>query len=828
MRKRALFISFLIILLTLPIASWAADIPAKVFENGADNDPHAVSRVIVRTIGGFTFKTLLSSTVSGNDGGCVLRNVPLGEEVLVRLLKAGYVTQYDIRSYSDDDVSNGIILWVGSVDNINSLYQSVGEAFDTKKRHIYLHISDEATGEEIEGVQLTVPSGKAFDLGSGEYLIANAEGSSLKIEFQKPGYGFDIKSATIPLFAGGITQYYIKVKIQAVSKPGQYSGYSQEIYTGTAARISKYIYINDVNLAIDIYFPSNDGKTPVSGSFPAILQVTHYKRSGINPVADIDGWTKRGYVVAVLDPRGTGDSFGVRSTDWSREEAYDTREVIEWLARESFCNGKVAMWGVSYMGGLQLMAASTQPPHLVSIIPVVTTLDQFMRSLNGVTLDMSMQGNNTKAQDATTGRPVDADPSGNMMMAALKERSAVDASGNLLPGSIPETGTTLYLDDLWPPKTSFYRDTFIGNITSKWGRTFNANIMPSILTSPITYKDEIKGSGIPIYNVAGWYDQATAQQLAAWKLWGGKLLIGAYTHSMASEPDVKTEHLRWYDYTLKGIQNGIMNEAPISYQTINAPLDASGNIIWRTATKWPLPNQQQTKYYFSAGTTSTVASKNDGGLGTAAPTTANASDNYLVDYSVQFFNGTFQENSRYWTGDMGPNCDSKALTYTTAPLMADLEVTGHPVVHLWTSSTATDGYFFAALEEISVDPSGQFTDPSGKKILSHYVTSGMIRAANRAIQTQSPWTEMGIPYHRCYSVDAKPLTTGQTEELVFDLYPTSYIFRKGNRIRVTITGSLESKYPLPPAMKAMNPTISIYRDATHASYIDFPVIPSGK
>ena len=234
MKKRDLFISFLILLLTLPIASWAENIPAKVFENGTDNNPLAVSRAIVRAFGGSRFTTFLSSGVSGSDGGCVLRRVPLGEEVLVRSVKAGYVTQYDIRSYSDVDVSNGIILWMGSVANIERLYQSVGETFDTGKRHVYLHISDEATGEEIEGVQLAVPSGKVFDLGSGEYLIANAEGSSLKIDFQKPGYGFDIKSATIPLFAGGITQYYIKVKVQMVSKPGQYSGFSEEIYTRTA------------------------------------------------------------------------------------------------------------------------------------------------------------------------------------------------------------------------------------------------------------------------------------------------------------------------------------------------------------------------------------------------------------------------------------------------------------------------------------------------------------------------------------------------------------------------------------------------------------------
>lgn len=212
MTKRALLISFSILLLTLPLATWAANIPAKVFENGTDNNPVAVSSVKVQVFGGFGYQALFSSAESGSDGGCLLKNVPIGKEVLVKLTKAGYVTQCDIRSYSDADVSKGTIFWVGSEANIKGLYKSLGEDFDTIKGHVYLDISDESTGEGIEGVQLAVSSGKVFGFGDGEYLIANAEGSSLKIGLQKPGYSFDIESATIPLFPGAFTQYYIKVQ----------------------------------------------------------------------------------------------------------------------------------------------------------------------------------------------------------------------------------------------------------------------------------------------------------------------------------------------------------------------------------------------------------------------------------------------------------------------------------------------------------------------------------------------------------------------------------------------------------------------------------------
>jgi len=210
MVKRTLLIGLVGLLLTLPFAAWAEDFSAKVYENGVNDNPVAVQGVKAEVFGGSGFGALLSSSATGSDGGCILKNIPLGKEVLVRLTKAGYVTQYDIKSYSD--TGQDVVLWTGSNDRINGIYSSLGQAFDPKKGNVYLDISNELTGEGIEGVQFSVPSGKVFDLGGGEYLIANAQGSSLKVDFQKPGYAFDIESATIPLFPGGITQYYIAVQ----------------------------------------------------------------------------------------------------------------------------------------------------------------------------------------------------------------------------------------------------------------------------------------------------------------------------------------------------------------------------------------------------------------------------------------------------------------------------------------------------------------------------------------------------------------------------------------------------------------------------------------
>jgi len=140
-------------------------------------------------------------------------------------------------------------------------------------------------------------------------------------------------------------------------------------------------------------------------------------------------------------------------------------------------------------------------------------------------------------------------------------------------------------------------------------------------------------------------------------------------------------------------------------------------------------------------------------------------------------------------------------------------VTGHPVVHLWVSSTAPDGNFFAFLEEV---------DAEG---VSHYVSDRGIRASRRIHYQQPPWSELGVPFLRAYEQDYARFPEGEPVELVFDIYATSYVFRKGNRIRVTITCSHLPTYQLPPSLTFdPPPIIKVYRDAAHPSYITLPVI----
>jgi len=185
-----------------------------------------------------------------------------------------------------------------------------------------------------------------------------------------------------------------------------------------------------------------------------------------------------------------------------------------------------------------------------------------------------------------------------------------------------------------------------------------------------------------------------------------------------------------------------------------------------------------------------------------------AKDEFTVDYTAAI-DPDPRWNIQPQFAELSAN-DAKGLTYTTPPLTAPLEVTGHPVVHLWLSSSAPDADVFVYLEEV---------DEKGS---SRYVSEGMLRASNRA--TADPGYDlMGLPYHRGLKSDQADLTPGQPVELVIDLFPTSTLFQPGKRLRVTITGADKTNARTPEQNPP--PKLTIWREAGRGSYIELPVIP---
>jgi putative CocE/NonD family hydrolase len=149
----------------------------------------------------------------------------------------------------------------------------------------------------------------------------------------------------------------------------------------------------------------------------------------------------------------------------------------------------------------------------------------------------------------------------------------------------------------------------------------------------------------------------------------------------------------------------------------------------------------------------------------------------------------------------------KGLMYETAPLSTDVEITGHPTINLWVSSTAADGDFIATIQDVA--PDGAATS---------YNTHGRLRASVRKLQ-DAPYNNLGLPWHGFYQADVSPLVPGEPAELVFEILPISMVFKAGHRIRLVINFADRTTPKLDPA-----PKVTIYRDSTHRSYLTLPVI----
>jgi len=568
-----------------------------------------------------------------------------------------------------------------------------------------------------------------------------------------------------------------------ISKPGEYKGYSDPLYQ-EYVKTSQYIPVRDgTKLAANFYRPAKDGK-PVDTPHPVIWMLSPYYRDILGDGSvSLPDLVKHGYVLVSVEDRGTNASFGTYPGILTEQEAQDAYDVTEWLAAQPWSDGNIGMSGVHYFASNEFLTARTKPPHLKAISATLTHLFDIYNFFypGGILYDGYLA---TWSDDWITGgmlkgTPVDEDKDGSMLAAALKQHETEPKPKDVL-AAMP------------------YRDS----------KDEQSGQQIYLTNSQMNHLNEIQDSGVPIYHWIGWYDSAPKDILVAYNNMDSpqKVIMGPWGawDSNLSEEEFPTELLRWFDYWLKGIDNGIMEEAPIHYLTMGG----EDTKDLHEAKQWPLPNEQPTKYYLDKGPSGSIKSANDGALSLNPPDNATVADEYTVDYSTS--SGEWTRMTDYTTSvstNQQKN-DEKGLTYTTPPLASDVEVTGHPVIHLWVTSSAKDGDFFVLLEDVD----GQF---------SRYVTNGQLRASHRAL-VDAPYDTQGVPYHRSYAADVIDLPK-EPVELVFDLQPTSYIIGAGHRIRVTITGANQNN-SLTPKIDPP-PTISVYRDADHPSHIVLPVIP---
>lgn len=556
--------------------------------------------------------------------------------------------------------------------------------------------------------------------------------------------------------------FAIDPSVAQVSKPGEYSGYSSMMYSETV-RNSQYVAMRDgTKLAVDILRPAKDGMA-ANTPYP-VLWVYNWGGRTTNGRHAVDNYAelvKYGYVVVFADARGTGTSYGAMIGSYARIEAQDAYDLTEWLGTQPWSDAKVGMMGCSHSGQIEWLAAGMKPPHLKAIFPQCYSFDYYFGKSQGG-IPGTFRSTNSYEREKTL-VPVDEDPVGSMRDEAIEQHKKGQSDHNVF-SVLP------------------FRDSYSAVTRSK----------PWEEASPGTYFKDIQAAGIPIYQWASWNDFATKVMRDAFIYRANinsvhKTSVGPLGHCAFGNFNILAEERRWFDYWLKGIKNGIMNEPSIYFNILNAEAGKE----WKFSWKWPLPNEKRMTYYLAQGPSGSAnAGANDGSLNSIVPKSTSARDSYAANYNIT-----------------AATRDALGLTYTTATLPSDTVLVGYVNADIWVSSSATDQDFFAFLEDI---------DGTGKTTV---ITQFQLRGSHRAL-SKPLFNNLGLPWRAHLESEAALLPPNQPVQLVFDPLPISYIVKSTHRIRLTIVNA----YPASAFLSPEGATVSIYRDAPHASSISLPVI----
>ena len=549
-------------------------------------------------------------------------------------------------------------------------------------------------------------------------------------------------------------------------------------------------------LRADIYRPQAAGK------FPILLERTPYNKGDSGDVRFGLRAAAHGYVVVIQDTRGRYASDG----EWYPfiHESNDGYDTVEWAATLPYADGKVGMFGGSYVGATQMLAAITHPLHLAGICPAVTASNYhegwtyqggafeqwFNQSWTSILAQDTLNrvvGRHTNALNGIWKLPVSAYP----LFPLPAASSDQDLTRVLAP---------YFLDWLEHP----YYDEY-------WKR--------------ISLEENYPEIAVPSLTIAAWYDiflggslrnyvgmKQHAQTKNARD--GQRLLVAIGGHAGSGRKvgdvdfgeqaafDEDQAILSWYDYLFRNIKNEFSSEK-------RARIFVMGANQWQEEEDWPPPRARTRMYYLhSAGRAHSLTG--DGSLSTAAPASEPA-DHYVYDPGnpAPTVGGPLCCDAMHLLPgprDQRPvEARDDVLVYSTSALAESVEVIGPVSLELFASSSAVDTDFTAKL--VDVFPDG----------FAQNLTEGIIRARNRT-SAQTP----------------ELLNPGQPYKFNIDLWATSNMFRKGHRIRLEISSSnfprfarnLNTGEELTTDKNLVAATNAVLHDAVHPSALLVPIVPA--
>jgi len=495
-------------------------------------------------------------------------------------------------------------------------------------------------------------------------------------------------------------------------------------------------------LGADVYLPP--GQPP----FPVLLTITPYGKNGAGRGAAAQN--ARGYAVVAVDSRGLRASKG----KWEPyiHEGQDGYDVQQWVGHQPWSNGKIGMFGTSYPAYTQVAPAPYRSEYVKAIVPVSAQSDNYgsVWASDGI-MHLAFGPKWAAQQEAIAESKPEPVADWNRLAWVLPLKAIPDMTG--------------------------VRSPFLADVI--------AHDSHDAFWKAMSLRDKYPEMDVPALHVTGWFDDLSMETQINFigmsnhsktdgaRRWQ-RLLIGPWGHGVPRFPDgdwvfgdvnfgpdvridFQAMSARWFDYHLKGVQNGVEKEAPVKIFVMGANK-------WRDEQEWPLARARPTKYYLHSNGWAN-SRFGDGTLSTEPPANE-PPDKFRYDprNPVPTYGG--HGCCDYGYAAMGP-LDQRVteqrpdvLVYSTAPLAEDTEVTGMVEVQLQFSTDVTDTDFFATLSDVF---------PDGKSIA---IAEGEVRTRFRESQEKPAL-----------------LTPNKEYPVTIKLWGTSNQFKKGHRIRIHVTSS---------------------------------------
>jgi putative CocE/NonD family hydrolase len=553
-----------------------------------------------------------------------------------------------------------------------------------------------------------------------------------------------------------------------------------------------------VTLRADVYWPAAEGK------YPTLLQRTPYNKDTTAEFARKAA--ALGYLVVVQDVRGRYTSEG----EWYtfKHESEDGYDAVEWAASLPQSNGKVGMFGGSYVGATQMLTAIAHPPHLAGICPVVTASnyhenwtyqggafeqwfnESWTSGLAQDTLNRAIR-DSTNARVGATELPLSQYPLFNFSPPPTEK----GLTQSLAPYFLDWLAHPTY-DDYWKQWSieENYEKIQVPALTiAAWYDIFQGGSLRNYLGMKEHAGNEAARNGQHLLVTIGGHA-------------GGGRHIGEVDFGPAAEQFDENElTLEWYDYLFKGKQNEFANGKPVR-------IFVMGINQWRNEESWPLTRAKETKYFLHSSNNANGPTGN-GFLYTDRGQefrSSAASDSFVYDPAnpAPTVGGPLCCDGTHLPAGPRDQKEVEArqdvLVYSTPPLEQSMEVTGPVTLDLFAKSSAVDTDFTAKLVDVA---------PDGKAI---NLTEGILRARFRESTKGEP----------------KPITPGEVYEYKIDLWSTSNVFMKGHRIRLEVSSSnfprfdrnLNTGKDDATDGEMVKATNTVLHDAAHPSALILPVV----